>query len=95
LASPVLRGLSVVNLGLLVRYDSNARIIEFHPLALALDNGVVVAELEALPLMDHHALQVVDFGSAFIVLHAELLRERDPKIKFLLHERLRVDSEAL
>ena len=91
----VLRRLSVVNLCLLVGNDCHASIIELHPLALALDNGVVVTELQALPLMDHNALQVIHFGSALDVFDAELLGERNPKIKFLLHERLRVNPEAL
>ena len=95
LASSVLRRLAVVNLRLLIRNHTDARIVELHPLTLALDDSVIVAELQTLTLVDHHALQVVDLGAALAVLHAELLGERYPKIQLLLHEGLRVDAEAL
>ena len=95
LASPVLGWLPVVNLCLLVSDHTHACVIELHPLTLTLYDGVVVAELQALSLVDDHAFKMVDFGPAFHVLYAHLFWERNPKIKFLLHECLWVDAEAL
>ena len=95
LTSPILWWFTVVNLCLLVCDHAHARIIKLHPLALTFHDGVVVAELKALTLVNHHALQVVHFRTAFRILNSKLLRERNPKIKFLLHERLRVDPKAL
>ena len=43
--------LSEVYLRLYVLNNADARVVKFHPLALALHDCVVVAELEALPLV--------------------------------------------
>ena len=53
-----------------------------------------MTELEALAFVDDDALQVVDLGLVH-TLHAQFLGKRDPIIKFLLLECLRVDSKSL
>lgn len=80
LASSVLGWFSIVNLRLLVSDHTDARIVELHPLTLALDDRVVVPELQTLTLVDHNAFEVVDLRAALAVFHAQLFRERDPKI---------------
>lgn len=47
-----------------------------------------------MALVHDYALQVVNLV-AVDTLHAQLLREGNPIIKFLLLERLRVDAKAL
>ena len=77
-----------------VLYDTNSSIVELHPLALALDDGVVVAKLEALALMDDQALQVVDHRLV-ACFQPELLWERNPVVQFLLLKCLVVNLESL
>lgn len=56
---------------------ADARVIELHPLPLALYNGVVVPELEALTLVHDDSLKMVpDFLTTRFSV--QLLREGDP-----------------
>ena len=77
-----------------VLYDTNSSIIELHPLALAFDYGVVVAELEALTLMDDQTLQMVDHRLV-ACLQPELFWERNPVVQFLLLKCLVINLESL
>lgn len=77
-----------------VLYNADARIVKFHPLPLALNNGVVVAEVKPLALMDHEAFESVPLGLHVCLAH-ELFWKRDPIIQFLLLVCLRVNPEPL
>lgn len=74
---------------------ADTRIVELHPLTLALNDRVIVAKLQTLTFVYDDAFEVVNFGAALTILDAQLLGKRYPKIKFLLHKRLRINPEAL